>query len=218
MGRRSKIQVLVLGSVIAWLAFAGLGVFAMHRYESTAGAAAVAPMDWPGAASHRLDSDRFTLVIFLHPRCPCSRATVEELSELIARAAKSGGRLAVTVWMNRPEGAGEGWEHTDLWQRASAIPGVRVVTDACGAEARRFGAATSGQAMLYDPTGKLLFSGGITGARGHSGENAGFDAVLQRFQVPDAMPTTQTPVYGCELFAPVCKSDPSLHQVAAEAR
>jgi hypothetical protein len=120
--------------------------------------------------------------------------------------------------MNRPEGAGEGWERTDLWQRASAIPGVCVVTDPCGAEARRFGAATSGQAMLYDPAGKLLFCGGITGARGHAGGNAGFDAVLQRFQVASAMPTTQTPVYGCELFAPVCKSDSSFHQVAAEAR
>ena len=48
-----------------------------------------------------------------------------------------------------------------------------MLRDDDGAEARRFGAETSGQTLLYDEHGALLFSGGITGARGHAGDNAG---------------------------------------------
>ena len=48
-----------------------------------------------------------------------------------------------------------------------------MLRDDDGAEARRFGAETSGQTLLYDARGALAFSGGITGARGHAGDNAG---------------------------------------------
>ena len=42
------------------------------------------------------------------------------------------------------------------------------------ARRQRFGAETSGQTLLYDRDGRLLFSGGTTGSRGHDGDNAGF--------------------------------------------
>ncbi len=40
------------------------------------------------------------------------------------------------------------------------------------------GSSTSGQVLLYDPSGRLAFSGGITAARGHVGDNAGSDAIV----------------------------------------
>ena len=36
---------------------------------------------------------------------------------------------------------------------------------------------TSGQVVVYDAKGALLFSGGITAARGHMGDNAGRDRI-----------------------------------------
>ena len=71
--------------------------------------------------------------------------------------------------------------------------------DEGGVEASRFGAATSGQAILYDGDGRLVFSGGITAARGHFGDNAGSQA-LARLLI-DGMPSRpHTPVFGCALF------------------
>ncbi len=50
--------------------------------------------------------------------------------------------------------------------------------DADGREARHFGAATSGQTLLYDERGTLVFSGGITGARAHAGDNVGRQSLV----------------------------------------
>jgi hypothetical protein len=48
------------------------------------------------------------------------------------------------------------------------------------------------------PDGKLAYSGGLTGARGHEGDNDGERAVLALAggRVP---PRNQEPVYGCSL-------------------
>jgi hypothetical protein len=107
----------------------------------------------------------------------------------------------------QPEGFSEAWARSDLWRQAEAIPGVVPVLDPRGLEALRFGALTSGQTALYGPDGRLVFSGGITGARGHSGANAGRSAVVARVERSVRVSTTtQSPVYGCPLEGP-----PSMH-------
>jgi len=112
------------------------------------------------------------------------------------------GKLTTTVLMLRPGGMPEGWERTDLWESAAVIPGVTVASDVGGFESRRFGAATSGQALLYAVDGRLLFAGGITGSRGHRGDNNGRAAVtalvLDSGQAAPAWAAV-TPVYGCPL-------------------
>jgi hypothetical protein len=99
----------------------------------------------------------------------------------------------------RPKGFDDGWEQTDLWRKASGLPGVTVVRDDDGRVAQLFGAATSGQTLLYDPHGTLLFSGGITGARAHAGENAGRQAVVDLLNREPAA-RSATSVFGCPLF------------------
>jgi hypothetical protein len=114
--------------------------------------------------------------------------------------ARSQGAVAAHVLFYKPAGSFPGWEQTDLWRSAAVIPGVVVLSDENGLEAQRFGAATSGQTQLYAPDGKLLFSGGITIARGHEGENAGLDAVVAYLTRGQA-DYTQCPVYGCSIQA-----------------
>lgn len=70
------------------------------------------------------------------------------------------------------------WTAGDLWAMAEDIPGVSLIRDTDGALIRQFGAFTSGQTLLYAPSGQLLFKGGITAARGHEGDNAGKEALL----------------------------------------
>lgn len=111
------------------------------------------------------------------------------------------GRLNIYVLFVKPKGSPEDWDRSDLWNSAARIPGVSVLIDDNGIEATRFGAATSGQVLLYDENGALRFHGGITESRGHVGENAGGRAIesLVNRGVADR---DRTLVFGCPLFDP----------------
>ena len=107
--------------------------------------------------------------------------------------------MGVHVLFVKPEGFEEDWEKTDLWQSALMIPGVHVSVDDKGIEAERFGSQTSGQAILYGADGQLLFSGGITAARGHEGDNEGRETIVALITT-GAAERRETPVFGCPLF------------------
>jgi hypothetical protein len=100
----------------------------------------------------------------------------------------------------KPQGFSDEWVQSDLWASAAAIPGVTPVMDDGGAEAGLFHAETSGQTVLYDAAGNLLFRGGITSARGHAGDNAGRTAIVSLLTSEESE-ERDTPVFGCPLFA-----------------
>lgn len=164
-------------------------------YQGRAGAPAHAPARWPESTALAVVSGEPNLLVFVHPRCPCSRATLAELEHI---AARTQGRLHAQVVFVIPPGQDPRWAQSDLWRKAAAIPGVRIGVDQDGLEARRFGSATSGQMLVYDGGGGLRFAGGITAGRGHEGRNAGGDAVVTVIQSGSTGCTT-TPVYGCAL-------------------
>ena len=176
----------------------------MWQYESNPGAAATAPPSWPADSRLRRSAAGPTLVMLLHPRCPCSRSSIGELARLMARCH---GRVSAHVLFVKPAGVPDQWERTDLWRRASAIPSVEPFCDDAATEARRFHAQTSGQTLLYDANGRLRFNGGITGSRGHAGDNAGLDALVSLINEGSA-DVDQTFVFGCEL-EPAAAIDPT---------
>src|SRR6185312_5633920 len=183
----------------AWVAALVIGATELWRYDSAEGVPASAPLAWPADTHIVRQHGLPELVVLIHPKCPCTRATIGELGRLMTDCQ---GKLAATVLVLHPANMPAGWEKTDLWTSAAAIPGVSVIADDQGTEIRRFGAATSGQALLYSADGRLLFSGGITESRGHSGDNAGRSAITSIVLGSAARPKTplHTPVYGCSLF------------------
>jgi hypothetical protein len=184
-----------------WLV-AVLGLFSALLFHSVSpGSKGIVPVRWPAGSALSFDASRLNLILFAHPRCPCTQATLGELEILMADCE---GKFSAQVWFIRPPGTSDDWTDTALWHRASSIPGVKVGCDENWGEARRFGAQTSGLTLLYDRDGKLLFHGGITGARGHSGDNAGRSAVAALSERRVAT-EVQTPVFGCPLFAPSCQ-------------
>src|SRR4051812_12480766 len=68
---------------VAWLGGAVVGGGTLLNYSNTAGPGAGAAA-WPRGSALARESERFTLVMFLHPQCPCSRASVGELERLLA--------------------------------------------------------------------------------------------------------------------------------------
>jgi hypothetical protein len=195
-GRRS---VWLTAFIVLWLVTAVAGLWVVWAYDNTPGATAVPVADWPAGSRLERASDRATLVLLAHPRCSCTPASIGELAEVIARVRTPPRTYVVFL---KPSTFDDGWERTPLWQSAARIPNVNVVRDDDGLEARQFSGATSGQTYLYDSDGVLQFSGGITSARGHAGDNPGcaaLVALLERLE-PDQR---RTNVFGCPLFASV---------------
>ena len=171
------------------------GLIEAARWEGRPGIRGLAPCMWPeGSSIPRVDGDS-TLIVFSHPLCPCTRATLGELARIVARAPAN---LQTLVVFAPPKGAPQDWEASDLRRLAEEIPRVRVLTDRGCVEARRFGARTSGDTLLFDAGGRLRFHGGITGSRGHEGDNLGRAAVLAILRGDSPAPSS-SPVFGCPL-------------------
>jgi non-ribosomal peptide synthetase component F len=177
----------VLVAVAAlWSLGIGIGGWEMYRYVTTSGETAAAPASWPAASRIPVADSGATVVMFVHPECPCSRASLAELAE-IARITPVTPRV-VFVGGDGAAAATSAFEHV-----------LRIV-DATDAEAVRFGALTSGDVVVYGADGALRFSGGITGSRGHVGDNIGRRAALAAITGADNSPTTHA-VFGCGLLA-----------------
>lgn len=186
---------LLLPAGLAWVAAVACGAVWMLDYQFRPGAAGAPAPSWPAASGIRRGRDGAQLVMVVHPRCPCTRASLAELEHVLARAPRS---LSATLLFYRPREFAPGWEQSDLWRRAAAMPGVSVLADPEGREAQRFGAVTSGHVLLFDRAGHRLFSGGITGSRGHVGENSGCESVI-RLLTGGGAARRQTTVFGCSI-------------------
>jgi hypothetical protein len=182
-------------AIALWLGAVVAGFAVLVRYQSGSSALATSPAVFPSDRSGLLDPKLPTLILCAHPHCPCTRATLDELDRVAARCA---GEVRIRVLFTSAPELGEAWVHTDLWEKAARIPGVDVRADAGGALAHSLGARVSGEALLYSTTGRLLFHGGITSARGHAGDNAGEEAVVA-LATGRAASCTNTPIFGCRL-------------------
>jgi hypothetical protein len=189
---------LVAVAVGLWALVACGAVLAYTSHASEAGPAAAAPATWPAGVPLSRDPARPTLLVLVHPACPCSRATLRELARVLAKVP---GPVSTYVVFMRPLRTGTDPRGSSLWGEATSIPGVVTSVDEDGEIARAFGAVTSGQTLLYGPgaDGALQFAGGITQPGGHEGDNAGRDA-LEALLSSSAHGKARSSVFGCPLF------------------
>jgi len=188
-------RIALLGAAV-WLAAVAGGFAFLLRYKSTPGAGSgAAPAQWPAASTVERSTRRATLLLFAHPRCVCTRASLAELARMMARFHD---RIEAKVLFWMPAGAPQDFRSGDLWTSASRIPGVAVLSDEGGREASRFGVATSGGVVLYGERGRLLFQGGITSARGHEGDSFGQERIASLL-TSGAADRADAPVFGCAL-------------------
>jgi len=174
-----------------------LGFALLWRYEMQPGDMGGAPSSWPAGAGIEPNDQSATLLMFVHPQCPCSRASLNELERLVARC---GEQVDARVLFVLPEGAPSEWNESELWHAAGRIPHTVSQMDVGGTLAVRFGAETSGQVVLYDAGGRLRYRGGITGSRGHEGDNVGRSTVEELLLGrSDGETVPSQPVFGCPL-------------------
>ena len=192
----------------AWGVAVVVGMLLMGAYAARPGDAGAPAARWPAGSELRLDGRRPTLLFFLHPRCPCSRASLAELAVILDRC---GGRISAHAVLFGPRRGREDWVLPEFAAALAEMPGLAVSADRGGEEARRFGVATSGHVLLYDTRGELVFSGGITPGRGERGDNLGRAALLGRI-VGTRGECPENPVFGCPLATPRPDSDPGLRR------
>ena len=180
-----------------WLVAVVVGLALVASYDHRPGAQSNSPDAWPDETPLVRSHEQPTLVMFAHPRCDCTRASLAEFAEVMARAAV---RPKAYVVFIRPGRVESRWEMTELWRAAEAIPGVRVVRDDDGEESKRFRVQTSGQTLLYDASGRLVFSGGTTASRGKAGDSLGRASLLALLEA-EAPPASSASVFGCPLHA-----------------
>lgn len=190
----------IVGLAIAvWLVAILSGFLILQRYANTPGEAAAPPVEWPVDSGIVQSKDGPTLLVFAHPHCPCTRATLRELKVAVSR---SHGQLAVHVLFVQPQGVNADWLAGDLWKMARHTAGLSVFADIDGLESRRFRVATSGTILLYEADGTLKLNGGITTSRGHEGDNPGRETLIKLVCAGDRSQETSSRhvVFGCPLL------------------
>lgn len=164
------------------------------RYGFATGKQSGAPPTLPLSLDLASPLPRAQLLLALHPHCPCSRATVTELAKIISRTADS---RDITVLMYKPAAQPDSWLEGSLLNECRRM-NLRIRPDPEGRLAASLGGFTSGHVVLYDVSGRLRYQGGITGSRGHEGDNLGELAVIEALQVR-ASSLKSLPVFGCAI-------------------
>lgn len=191
----ARVNLLVLAFI--WAVAVAIGFVCLFNYQTEVGKSGAIPVTFPEFSQMATRPDQPTLIMFAHPRCPCTRASLGELARVVSRLQDE---VRAYVVFYLPETMDPEWAATDLVTTALAIPGVDVLHDKGGLETRRFRVRTSGHVLLYDKLARLSFTGGITSARGHYGDNEGSKELLARATQSHSNITSKHVVFGCPIL------------------
>lgn len=180
---------------IAWLVTIAVVLRGWMDFEHSPGRNVRPQAQWPVSTQLRLDRDHGTLVVFLHPFCPCSRATLERLEQVLSDSSKK----PTCCFMIAPVASSVEIDARSANLRlAKAMSPSRTFIDGNKSEARLFDPTTSGHVFYYDAGGSLRFSGGVLVERGSNQPNTFAEALYRAINNP-TYPVVHTPVFGCSL-------------------
>lgn len=168
---KEKKLTLVL-SIVAWV-LAAVGAFGYINYYSTRpGAVGSLPLA-NEIRSFVHGTEKSVVVAFIHPKCKCSDATVDELSDLMSTLPVEKKPKVLVLFYYPQEEAAKWATESALYKKVIARNDWQMTLDQGGKQAYAWGALTSGHIIYVDEQGEVQFSGGITESRGHRGENLG---------------------------------------------
>ncbi len=176
-----------------WFVFCVVGFAMLVSYSQTPGVQEQPPLAASGPESPA--SAAYRMVVAIHPKCVCSRATAKELAKILR---DNSAKIACQILMYQPADASSEFGETWLMRQLAELPNTTISVDSEGRQAASLGMHTSGAVVLYGAAREPLFYGGITAARGHEGDSVGSESILSLVQNNPPI-TTCTKVYGCPL-------------------
>lgn len=182
---------------LLWLAAVISGNIYLANYHNKAGPRIEElVLEWP-STELELDQEIPTVVVAIHPQCPCSTATAAELNRILCRYGKAV-RLYVLVYYPSQMSADPSWDQSMTMNAFRIIPSAAFIKDLDGSIALKFHMLTSGHSRVYSPENKLLFCGGITLSRAHEGDNIASAGMLSALR-KQANTLEKHVVFGCRL-------------------
>lgn len=183
-----------------WLLGIAGGSWLMLRHEFEPGADVAAPSSILDVLRPLVDAapEKLTVVMAVHPECPCTRASLEQLDRAMAQ---SPGKIQAVAlfWVDEAE-PDASLDGNRSWRRVAEMPGAHAVRDPGGRLASRLGASVSGSVAAYDGAGRLRFQGGLTPSRGHAGSSLGMDLIRELANGGNpADAVAAAPAFGCSL-------------------
>lgn len=160
---------------------------------------------WPSDSAIVASHERSTLLLFIHPHCPCTRATNRELRRVLEGSHVTKEQQPdLMVVISQPREASADWSDSDTVRNALLLPHAKAFVDLDGEEAARFGAVASGTVMLFARDGQRQFAGGVTFSRGHEGDNLGGQLLRDQLLARAPPVSDVLPAFGCRLCLPEC--------------
>lgn len=194
-GKLGQANVFFLLSI--WLIVVCSGIFYLIEYSYTTNShAELGNQQWPSTSTIENAAGQNHILIFLHPKCSCSHATLNELQKITSFANTD--NTSISTIFYRPNSQSNEWTYTKLWAEAGTIPGATRLIDIDGTESKLFGATTSGHVIFFDAKGVRRYNGGITSARAHEGDNLGATSLKKLIQGRQ-INHLRLPVFGCQL-------------------
>jgi hypothetical protein len=173
-------------------------LLALIAFDSAPVAGTSIPEKWPQGAGIERPVREAQLLVFAHPFCACTGATIAELARL--ETLRRNRLPSPTFLVFRPSKTSD-WTWAAFQTVTRSLPDARVIWDDGGLAAARFHAIASGTVLLYSENGDLLFHGGVTGSRGHEGDNYGLDELTKALEATPGSPSQpkHSRVFGCAL-------------------
>src|SRR4051812_38506323 len=109
-----------------WVIGLGIGFGVLSHYENTPGIKGAVISDWPATSRIPRLTNRATLIMFLHPQCPCSMASIEQFSTLLKTFR---GNVDAHVVFFKPRNSADDWAKSDLWNIARKLPNIHIHFD-----------------------------------------------------------------------------------------
>lgn len=189
---KKTLNVLIIS---VWFSLVTAIAYGLTVYASWGGNIIKPPLVFPHNQIINL-KDKPTMIIFFHPQCSCSDATLGELERLMPNLQN---KVDVHLVFYQPEDKRGDWLKSSLWNSANELKKASIHIDVAGVLAKTFNVENSGQTFIYDKDQSLKFSGGITPARGHRGDSRGRDWILSWISNSSARDVYFGRPFGCKL-------------------
>lgn len=179
-----------------WISVCVISIFAVQSQMVQPGGMDPASID-PHRSTGEISTGPYRLLMFIHPRCPCTTSSLNELHRIVL-ATTPRPKLEIVVVIEDASNGATDWEQLANVRKARTIPGALVRFNR-RSEAQLYGARTSGHLVVSDSQGNQVYRGGVSRARGHEGTSVGSSCVISILS--GQRPTdTERPVYGCSLW------------------
>jgi hypothetical protein len=186
-----KISLMIFAAIWTVIFFVSWSLF--YSFSTTAGKHTVM-MRWPASEALPLLHDKPNILIFLHPKCSCSVASIAEFRRLVDSLS---GRVHVRAILMKYQQV-RSKEIPEGFASLFEIPEIKISRDDDGIISKSLGALTSGIVYLIDEEGLVVYQGGLTASRGHGGITAGSEFIRAWVTKRDDK-TFMQKVFGCHL-------------------